>query len=118
MRNTKPSNLDRYKLGIDDDSSCASSRAGTYSVNFNSDMSQKNMNADLTNPNFYHSIEPNSEHVYDEIKQSVGYKDLGKIYLSILISLTLSLLKYLIKSFMYFIHAYKRLKYLINMIIL
>lgn len=79
LRNTKPSNLDRYKLGLDDDSSCASSRAGTYSINFNTDMGQKNLNADLTNPNFYHSIEPgNSEHVYDEIKHKEGYKDIGE----------------------------------------
>lgn len=37
------------------------------------------MNADLTNPNVYHSIDENSEeHVYDEIKQKEGYKDPGK----------------------------------------
>lgn len=32
-------------------------------------MLQKNLNADLTNPNVYHSIDDNFEdHVYDEIK--------------------------------------------------
>lgn len=81
LRNTKPSNLDRYKLGmIDDDSSVGSSRAGTYSVNFNGDMNQKNLNADLTNPNYYHTIDAsNNEHLYDEIKQKEGYKDLGRL---------------------------------------
>lgn len=75
LRNTKPSNLDRYKSSmIDDDSSCGSSRAGTYSINYN--INEKNNNADLTNPNFYHSIDiANSEHVYDEIKQKEGYKE-------------------------------------------
>lgn len=43
-------------------------------------MLQKNMNADLTNPNVYHSIdENNEEHVYDEIKQKEGYKDPGEL---------------------------------------
>lgn len=43
-------------------------------------MLQKNMNADQTNPNVYHSIgENNEEHVYDEIKQKEGYKDPGNI---------------------------------------
>lgn len=42
-------------------------------------MTQKNLNADLTNPNLYHSIDDNSEeHVYDEIKQKEGYKEPGK----------------------------------------
>lgn len=41
-------------------------------------MAQKNLRADLTNPNVYHSIdENNEEHVYDEIKQKEGYKDPG-----------------------------------------
>lgn len=53
--------------------------AGAYSVNYNNDiMAQKNLKADLTNPNVYHSIdENNEEHVYDEIKQKEGYKDPG-----------------------------------------
>lgn len=86
LRNSKPSNLDRYKLGyLDDDSSVGSSRAGTYSINFNTDTSQKNMNADLTNPGIYHSIDqPISEHVYDEIKHKEGYKETGKFVLNIL----------------------------------
>lgn len=37
-------------------------------------MLQKNLNADMTNPNVYHSIDENFEdHVYDEIKQKDGY---------------------------------------------
>lgn len=44
--------------------------AGTYSVQYNSDVLQKNLNADMTNPNTYHTIEP-AEHVYAEIN---GYK--------------------------------------------
>lgn len=39
-------------------------------------MTQKNKDADSTNPNFYSSID--DEHVYDEIKQKEGYKDPGK----------------------------------------
>lgn len=47
--------------------------AGAYSINYNTDMLQKNLHADLTNPNVnpnvYHSIDDNFEdHVYDEIK--------------------------------------------------
>lgn len=53
--------------------------AGAYSVNYNSGMLQKNLNADLTNPNVYHIIsENNEEHVYDEIKQKDGSRDPGK----------------------------------------
>lgn len=41
-------------------------------------MVQKNLKADLTNPNVYHDIdENNEEHVYDEIKQKEGLKDPG-----------------------------------------
>lgn len=76
LRPSKPTNLERYKLGISDTDSNASSRAGTYSVNFNSDTSQKNYNADMTNPNVYQFIdENNGEHVYDEIVQKEAYKD-------------------------------------------
>lgn len=42
-------------------------------------MAQKNLKADLTNPNVYHSIdENNEEHVYDEIKHKEGNKDPGE----------------------------------------
>lgn len=42
-------------------------------------MLQKNLNADLTNPNTYHIIgDTNEEHVYDEIKQKDDSKDPGK----------------------------------------
>lgn len=42
-------------------------------------MLQKNLNADLTNPNAYHIIgDANEEHVYDEIKQKDDSKDPGK----------------------------------------
>lgn len=48
--------------------------AGAYSINYNTDMLQKNFNADMTNPNIYHSIDDNFEdHVYAEIKHKDGY---------------------------------------------
>ncbi|XP_055841144.1 protein draper isoform X3 [Episyrphus balteatus] len=82
LNNLRPkmNNLDRTNSEYDD--SNASSRAGTYSINYNSDMLQKNLNADLTNPNVYNSIEDplKEEHVYDEIKQKEGYKDPVKEY--------------------------------------
>lgn len=100
----KPTNLERLKRGLqpngrahcDGDEPLASvasttssdsggggaaaaGRAGAYSIDYNSEMTQKNLNADLTNPNLYHSIDDNSEeHVYDEITQKEGYKDPGK----------------------------------------
>jgi hypothetical protein len=74
LRNSKPNNLDRYKFG--DDESNASSRAGSYSIQY---LNDKNLNADLTNPNVYHSIdEITKDHVYDEIKQKESYSNLGK----------------------------------------
>ena len=74
LRHTKPNNLDRMNNFHDDDSN-VSSRAGTYSIQFDSDMSHKNYQADMTNPNLYQSID---DHVYDEIKNKDGYKDIGK----------------------------------------
>lgn len=42
-------------------------------------MIAKNLNADLTNPNVYNSLEGlKEEHVYDEIKHKEGLKDPGK----------------------------------------
>lgn len=40
-------------------------------------MTQKNKDADLTNPNLYSIID---EHVYDEIKHKEGYRDPGKSF--------------------------------------
>lgn len=55
--------------------------AGSYTVQYNSDILQKNMNADMTNPNTYQTIEP-AEHVYAEINQKEGYKaDPGEVLL-------------------------------------
>lgn len=74
----KPSSVNRCN---ETDSTISNgSRAGAYSINYGSDMSQKNFNADLTNPNIYHSIEdPTKEdHVYDEIKHKEEYKDIGE----------------------------------------
>lgn len=52
---------------------------GSYSINYNHDLLNKNMNADLTNPNVYNGIDSlKEEHVYDEIKHKEGYKDPGK----------------------------------------
>lgn len=49
-------------------------------------MLQKNLNADMTNPNVYHSIDENNiEHVYDEIKHKEGYMDPGIISYSFII---------------------------------
>lgn len=96
LRPNKPSNMERLKRTLQpqhlvggaaaaagasssEQSSEGSGRAGAYSVEYNTEMTQKNMNADLTNPNLYHSIDDNSEeHVYDEIKQKEGYKEPGK----------------------------------------
>lgn len=109
LNNLRPkmNNLDRGSGPSDyDDNSNASSRgiisfiltlnlynvenfnhsAGTYSINFNT-TSEKNYNADLTNPNVYHSIDEASkeEHVYDEIKQKEGFSSPG---MSILFQIT------------------------------
>ncbi|XP_023161071.2 protein draper isoform X4 [Drosophila hydei] len=54
------------------DDSNASNRVGSYSIKYNHELLNKNMNADLTNPNVYNDKE---EHVYDEIKHKEGYKD-------------------------------------------
>lgn len=67
------SNLERQKLGMagcssdDDDGSCK----GAYGVHYEHP-SVKNREADLTNPNIYHSIDEKLDHVYDEIKQKDG----------------------------------------------
>ncbi|XP_037810487.1 protein draper isoform X5 [Lucilia sericata] len=83
LNNLRPkiNNLNLVGTDMYADDSNASSRAGTYSINYNHDMLAKNLNADLTNPNVYNSIEGlKEEHVYDEIKQKEGYKDPVKIY--------------------------------------
>lgn len=64
----KSSNLERQKLGFsldDDDDSCK----GAYGVTYQGTLA-KNRDADLGNPNVYHSIEDLNkvEHLYDEIK--------------------------------------------------
>lgn len=62
FRQTKPlNNLNNF-----DNDSNSSGRAAAYSLQYDPRlMNQKNFDADLTNPNVYHSIE---DHVYDEIK--------------------------------------------------
>ncbi|XP_037940692.1 protein draper isoform X7 [Teleopsis dalmanni] len=84
LNNLRPkmNNLDCNGSMVYGDDSNASSRAGTYSINYNSDMLTKNLNADLTNPNVYNCIDDalKEEHVYDEIKQKEGYKDPVKDY--------------------------------------
>lgn len=53
--------------------------ATPYTQSYNCDMLQKNLNADMTNPNIYHSIDDNnSDHVYAEIQKD-GLKDPGNI---------------------------------------
>lgn len=47
-------------------------------MDYNQDMSEKNLQADLTNPNLYHCIDEKDYHVYDEIKNKDGYKENGE----------------------------------------
>lgn len=47
-----------------------------YSIQYLTE-SQKNFDADMTNPN-YNTID-DKDHVYDEIKHKDGYKDLGNL---------------------------------------
>lgn len=71
LRETKPSNLDR--MNNFDHNSNSSGRAAAYSLQYDSQlMNQKNHDADMTNPNWYHDID---DHLYDEIKLK---GDLGK----------------------------------------
>lgn len=66
-------------------SSTASGRAGAYSMN--GEFSQKNLEADLTNPILYNGSvdESNVDHVYDEIKYKDECKDIGKWQLNIIL---------------------------------
>ncbi|KRF97614.1 uncharacterized protein Dwil_GK17064, isoform B [Drosophila willistoni] len=59
------------------DNSNASGRVGSYSIQYNQELLNKNLNADMTNPNVYNAIGDTlkEEHVYDEIKHKEGYKD-------------------------------------------
>lgn len=81
------SNLDKYRypenesVGTDRCKNCLILSGGlesnlwiflAYSIQFLSE-SQKNFDADMTNPNY-----DVKDHVYDEIKHKDGYKDLGK----------------------------------------
>lgn len=65
-------------------SSTASGRAGNYAMNIDSDLSMKNMDADLTNPILYNNGSLNActsddiDHVYDEIKYKDECKDFGE----------------------------------------
>ena len=70
LKETKPSNVHQMNNFNGDDSNL-SDRA-SYSV-FNPDyLNQKNIEADSTNPDFYHSIEDISkDHLYDEIKKGL-----------------------------------------------
>ena len=67
----KPNNTNSYKYSESD------SLNDKYSIQYVTE-SQKNFDADLTNPNLYHCIEDVKDHVYDEIKHKEGYKDLGE----------------------------------------
>lgn len=81
LQQTKPSNIDR--LNNFNDESNLNSRATTYSLKYDPElMNQKNFQADMTNPNLYHSIEDVSKdyHLYDEIKNKDGYKDIGSYF--------------------------------------
>lgn len=70
-------------------SSTASGRAGNYAMNIDSDLSMKNLDADLTNPIFYNGSDGPSddfEHVYDEIKYKDECKDFGKLTMSMMLN--------------------------------
>lgn len=69
LRNPK-SNLDKYRYP--ENESVGTDRS--YSIQFLSE-SQKNFDADMTNPNY-----DVKDHVYDEIKHKDGYKDLDTEY--------------------------------------
>ncbi|XP_037889944.1 protein draper isoform X4 [Glossina fuscipes] len=89
LNNLKPkiNNLNRSgsELYTDDSNASSNGKAGFYSINYNHDMIAKNLNADLTNPNVYNSLEGlKEEHVYDEIKHKEGLKDPVKNYKKIL----------------------------------
>ncbi|XP_030242366.1 protein draper isoform X4 [Drosophila navojoa] len=72
----KMNNLDQNGSLCTDygDDSNASSKVGSYSIQYNHELLNKNLNADLTNPNVYNDM-LKEEHVYDEIKHKEGYKD-------------------------------------------
>lgn len=72
LRNPK-SNLDKYRYP--ENESVGTDRS--YSIQYLSE-SQKNFDADMTNPN-YNTID-DKDHVYDEIKHKDGYKDLDTEY--------------------------------------
>ncbi|XP_055538760.1 protein draper isoform X3 [Wyeomyia smithii] len=72
LRNPK-SNLEKYRYP--ENESFGSDRS--YSIQYLSE-SQKNFDADMTNPN-YNTID-DKDHVYDEIKHKDGYKDLDTEY--------------------------------------
>ena len=79
LRETKPSNVHRLN-NFNDDESNLNGRAASYSMQYDPELlNSKNFQADMTNPNLYHSIEDVSKdyHLYDEIKNKDGYKDLG-----------------------------------------
>lgn len=65
-------------------SSTASGRAGNYSMNIDSELSMKNLDADLTNPILYNNgsvcagPSEDIDHVYDEIKYKDECKDFGE----------------------------------------
>jgi len=78
LRQTKPRTLDQLN-NFDHDSN-SSGRAASYSLQYDPTLlNQKNLEADSTNPNLYHSIEDLKDyHLYDEIKQKVV--DMGKFF--------------------------------------
>ncbi|XP_055376956.1 protein draper isoform X6 [Condylostylus longicornis] len=73
-QNGKMNNLNVTDPEYNGDNSNANGKAGSYSLNYNSETCMKNLHADMTNPNVYHCIDK-EEHVYDEIKHKEGYKD-------------------------------------------
>lgn len=69
VNNLKSSNADRARLGI----ACCSTDDEEYPIKngytFEEFNRLKNKDADATNPNIYHSIDKQLDHVYDEIQQ-------------------------------------------------
>lgn len=54
---------------------------GMFGSHYEPPIGMKNRDADLTNPNIYHSIDDKVDHVYDEIKQKDVKEPGKKIYL-------------------------------------
>lgn len=85
----RPSNFHQNQFNVNNggpgssNGSVVGGRAAAYALNINSDLNQKNFNADQTNPILYNGSDDgayNIDHVYDEIKYKDESKDIGNIW--------------------------------------